>query len=456
MRGREKSINTRQNNNGNRNGLECPEERDYYPYWHPTEWKDIKVLAERADQCEFYKKESFNTKSKWECVEKWHNSQIDRHYSEHNNKDDCLKNGGKWTEFHNYLEILEDVTNKDECNIKGHLWGRPIFGSTEKCLVKLAPPECESSKYSRVNHLGNGKDVEPLSIKWKIPAFPSGKSQRCVLRIRYNITTDDYNSTTADSKLNGKEKSPVTNNPTADISASKAAGGAFPLKLAINTAQFGRTFQDRSHVFLLEKKDEIFSSGSTLYTVQVRGKRGNIVQTFPAVEYDFVPNNLTMKSNDLVYFTWTGSNTHNNGNPAGVGQAGDDGEGKGGTDRSNVCGLKSRDENYPLQISDDPSNAEIKGNLCHNIEKVAWSKYKVHRNFDACIQLMTSGYIQCIETKDCGAESLFGKKMQNQLNNAPASFPGVILKLKTGIYHYFSTRNNNFSNRAQKASIYVQ
>jgi hypothetical protein len=54
----------------------------------------------------------------------------------------------------------------------------------KRCLVKLAKPDCRQAPRTRSNHLGNARNVKPVRYDWVIPYFPSGKTQRCVLRLR--------------------------------------------------------------------------------------------------------------------------------------------------------------------------------------------------------------------------------------------------------------------------------
>lgn len=407
---------TRQNPNGNRRGLECPEERDYYPYWHPTPWVDVAVLTDNArDFCPYYQRESFNVKGKGRC-------QTNPKY---NNEPECTANSGR-----------DDAGWMETRPFKAH---RP----------SLKTVDCQETPWTRDNHLGNtDKGAQPAAYMWKIPSVLEACEKntgfcRCVLRTRYNISTMDYSWDT-NSTWNGNrnirdgQPSPVTQNPTLN------PGTESGLRLAMNTAQFGRTFQDRTHIFEIHPRPQGVPANANVHNINVRGKRGNIVQTYPAVEYDFVPNRAVIKQGDFVHFQWTGSNTHNNGNPAGDGQAGDDGQGTGGTDRSNVVEIDGLNENYPTVFSDTSEG------LFPNDDEIASRVFPASTNYDTKRKLVQT-------FASAGKVPAQGNTVNKLLNDASPTFNGPLMKMtKKGTFHYMCTRNNNFSNRSQKGSIVVE
>jgi len=332
---------TRQNNNGNNNqhGFECAEERDYYPYWHPTPWKDIVVFTSDTDRCAYFIKYSQNVMNKFWCASDATDS---ANVEQYNNAASCPQN--YWTEV-------------------------PAWN--------LAAPLCYAAGWNRDNHLGNGVGGYTNTYKWVVPSMDtigSGnwisdprdtsatprKVAPCVLRIRYNISSGDYKGGVewtgvqpnvdgfTDWTLNGAA-SPVKTDPYVQFGQPyQSTQSPWYVRLAINTAQYGRTFQDRTHMFYVTAAP--VGQAGVIYNLGVRGKRGNIVQTYPATEYDFTPNNLNVNLNDVVHFQWTGCDT----NPAG-----NDGEGLTQTDRSNFVLLNpstqgNQRQNYPQPFDQVP------------------------------------------------------------------------------------------------------
>merc|ERR1712117_845934 len=263
---------------------------------------------------------------------------------------------------------------------------------------------------------------------------------------------------------NNRVQSPVTQNPTVDVGVEMQG-----LRLALNTAQTGRTFQDRTHVMRLLSRPTQGTPSTTanaavntgfqanalgqnvgnaqaqagttpltpkIWNLNVQGKRGNIVQTFPAVEYDFWPKRLTVPVGDCIAFQWTGSNTHNNGNPAGDGQAGDAGEGRGGSDRSNIIQLMSKDSTFPVPLD-------------KNVIPDFFQK-------SDCYQTYTGNAISSGATAGAtAAQNLAAKDCQVYLMSAGFYNSYADVGNVAGEYIFTCTRNNNFSNRDQKLVITV-
>jgi hypothetical protein len=444
----------RQNNNGNKHGLECPEERDYYPYWAPTPWKDIAVLTSNTARCSWYQSNSQNVVPKSMCVVKNSpNIYPTITYDPVNNV----------SSIPNIWGYSSTANNAFDCAAQGNTWVSVPSWS-------LPAPDCSTTLLSRDNHLGNvyvDGQIMTNTYKWVIPSTqpdtpssdPSLQYSTCVLRIRYNISSEDYKGfghidqglPMIDYKYNDAN-SPVRNNPTisygrdaSDPSTPDVPGQLRNLTLAMNTAQYGRTFQDRTHVFYIKPRPSSVPAATRIFNLNVRGRRGNIVQCYPAVEYDFTPNNLQIAVDDLIHFQWTGSD--NNANDAG--------EGTDGTDRSNIVQISMNDinndarRNYPMSIDMQTMFATADAFRMAHLDQPPFCATETSTG--CCLTDVQ------LSSKHNGNTNDINEDIQNcrKLNAASPYFDGGLISMSPGVYQYMSTRNNNFTNRSQKGTITV-
>ncbi|KAM9973905.1 hypothetical protein ACTFIW_007567 [Dictyostelium discoideum] len=391
---------TRQSNNGNNYGYECQEERDYYPYWAPSPWKDVAVITDNRDLCKWYRSESQNVQPKYYCKVATTNNNQPRSID----PVICANQGGVWTK----------VDSHD-----------------------IGAPECIKAEWTQVNTLGHVlEDGHNPMYNWSLPhsgmepCIATGTCS-CVLRVRYNISTSDLKGNGdefTDYKSNGPKGATNVNDPNVVVAGQNVT-------LNINPNQYGRTFQDRSHVFSIIARPDSLKKAK-IWNLLVKGKRGNIVQSHPAQEYQFVPKTLHIKVNEYIHYQWTGCDF----NPQNY-----DGTGIKGSDRSNMCQIKTLNHNYPM--TDDELNDD----------NALFADMETRLRFARLGQKSCLTYDELM-TKNNNNKDAVEVDPQNcmVLNNAGTRFNGGVQKMtKTGSYYYMSTRNNNFSNRNQKGAIHI-
>ena len=97
---------------------------------------------------------------------------------------------GEWFTGYAYIDVVDEPTEIacDQRNGENdgltYMWKPKKIGEAPSCLVLPAQPACEAADWTRVNHLGNGRDGVPLNYTWRLPYFPTDTLKRIVVRIR--------------------------------------------------------------------------------------------------------------------------------------------------------------------------------------------------------------------------------------------------------------------------------
>lgn len=612
---------TRQNPNGNRNGLEIPEERDYYPWSNPSPWVDVAVLDMKYTVAkENYFQQNSHVKAKGLCVANGGAGQTQAYNQRKwpNNAAACATLGADWqptlyNEFYdqtkgpmgpmpvvatlapstsNHLGAASayatpDPTNaremclqtsatqaaaqtqcsgaatKPACSIPcAWMAGtcRPAiqFLATVKGRNKCPGGTVPTGTFYDDTHQywddNTGGTNTGSTFYWSIPFGTATEgTANTVLRMRYNISTHDFPSYTAGDNYLGaactnaqnckfdsapgvnasyncrgdnngagvpcSAVSPVTQDPYIQVKGgaltanSKATNGASILSLALNTNQYARTFQDRTYIFKIVARPAALQTATgnkIIVGLTVKGKRGNIVQTYPAVEYDFFPKELVVDEGAQVHIQWTGSDYNpqrgcNNGEGGPpdcqgcrtLAQANNAANGNSRADRTNLVAMGTAGRNFPagatgaqIDLYDATSLQTDKNshpfasswgagttntaslNQLNDVtsktaDAVAWDLMYIGQE----AELQTKFGVGCLSQ-----DALDDINNQNRRENTPQNcaklngkahpyFDAGVVSIKQAsgataqqgkTYAFFSSRNNNFSNRDQTMNICVR
>mgnify|MGYP002634891444 FL=1 len=165
------------------------------------------------------------------------------------------------------------------------------------------------------------------------------------------------------------------------------------------------------------------------------------MQTYPATEYDFHPVDLVVGASDYVHIQWTGNdNTNNNGN--------NNGEGTNNEDRHNIVQLGNSGLDVPMYAA-QADMFDVQNEW--NPEATGSTFGGTRTQTDLTKQFALSKQQNC----DTNPNNDQARDNCQKLNQAAATVNMGLLRFKPGTFTYMSSRNNNFSNRAQKAKLSV-
>jgi len=216
------------------------------------------------------------------------------------------------------------------------------------------------------------------------------------------------------------------------------------LSIAFNTNQVGRTFQDRSYLLQFVQRPAGVNPG-TIYNLNNRGRRGNIVQCYPAVETDFIPNKLWLTTQDFLHIQFCGSDFNENNNA-------NNGEGWRYSTRHNIVEMRDGDKlsgpqnNFPKTSSAQTMFAQHSDQILYAFVGQNPSTCGAYTSQDGNNGNVDNAY------DNCGKLNMAAAHFNPQ--NTDGSFH-MIRWTSTATYNYLGTRNNNFSNRSQKGVLVI-